>query len=93
MNIAFYTLNNDVIYFYSFGVEHILKEIKIFIRNKIIKTNIFRTQAFESIIWEYFYIEYFDFMLVIDYTSLFSPGNFEKYDEINLGYFENDWSN
>ena len=54
MNIAFYTLNNDVIYFYSFGGEHILKEIKIFIRNKIIKTNIFRIQAFESIIWEYF---------------------------------------
>ena len=32
-------------------------------------------------------------MLVIDYTSLFSPCNFEKYDEINLSYFENDWSN
>ena len=38
--IAFYVLNNDVIYFDSFRVEHILKEIKTFIGNKNIKTNI-----------------------------------------------------
>ena len=34
--------NNNVIYFDSFGVEHIPKEIKVFINNKDIKTNIFR---------------------------------------------------
>ena len=32
--IALYVLNNDVTYFDSFGVEHIPKEIKAFIRNK-----------------------------------------------------------
>ena len=33
---------NDVTYFDSFGVEHIPKEIRTFIGNKHIKTNIFR---------------------------------------------------
>ena len=40
--VAFYVNNNSVTYFDSFGVEHIPKEIKIFINNKNIKTNIFR---------------------------------------------------
>ena len=38
---ALYTLNNDITYFGSFRVEHILKKIKKFIGNKNIKTNIF----------------------------------------------------
>ena len=40
-----YVKNNEVIYFDSFGVEHIPKEIKKFIGNKDIKTSIFRLQA------------------------------------------------
>ena len=32
---------NEIVYFDSFGVEHILEEIKEFIGNKNIKTNIF----------------------------------------------------
>ena len=39
---AVYALNNNVTYFDSFGVEHIPKESKTFIRNKNIKTNTFR---------------------------------------------------
>ena len=39
--VALYVQNNAVTYFDSFGVEHILKEIRIFISNKNIKTNIF----------------------------------------------------
>ena len=42
--------NNSVIYFDSFGVEHIPKEIKAFIDNKNIITNIFRIQAYDSTI-------------------------------------------
>ena len=38
--------NNNSTYFYSFGAEHIPKEIKTFINNKNIKTNIFRIQAY-----------------------------------------------
>ena len=40
--IAFYVKNNEVIYFDSFGVEHVPKEIKKFTGHKNTKTNIFR---------------------------------------------------
>ena len=42
--VAFQMINDDVTYFGSFGVEHIPKEIKAFIKNKNIKTNIFRVK-------------------------------------------------
>ena len=47
--VVLYVSNNDVTYFDSFGVEHIPKEIKTFISNKNIKINIFRKQAYDSI--------------------------------------------
>ena len=56
--------NNNVTYFDSFGVEYIPKEIKTFINDKNIKTNIFRTQASDSIMCGYFCIGFIDFMLV-----------------------------
>ena len=43
-------VNGDIaIYFDSFGVEHTPKEIKKFIGNKIITTQIYRKQANGSI--------------------------------------------
>ena len=45
--VALYVKNNNVTYFYSFGVERIPKGIKIFIKNKNIKTNIFIIQAYD----------------------------------------------
>ena len=47
--IALYVKNNDITYFDSFGVEHIPKEIIKFIDRKNIITNIFRIQAYDSI--------------------------------------------
>ena len=74
--IALYAKNNEVIYFDSFGVEHVPKEIKRFIGHKDIKTNIFRIQAYKSIMCGYFCIAFIDFMfankILIDFTSLFS---------------------
>ena len=74
--------NNNVTYFDSFGVEHIPKEIKKFIGNKNTTTNIFRIQAYNSIMSGYFCIGFIDFMLarktLTDFTNLFSPNNFEK---------------
>ena len=74
--------NNDITYFDSFGVEHIPKEINAFIRNKNIKVNIFRIQAYDSIMCGYFCIAFIDFMLkgktLTEYTNLFSPNNFKK---------------
>ena len=78
--IALYEQNNDVTYFDSFGVEHIPKEIRTFISNKNIKANIFRIQAYNSIMCGYFCIRLINFMLagttLTDFTNLFSPNNF-----------------
>ena len=75
-------VQNNVTYFDSFGVEHIPKEIKTFIGNKNIKTNIFRIQAYDSIMCGYFCIGFIDFMLagktLTEFTNLFSPNNFKK---------------
>ena len=86
--------NNSVIYFDSFGVEHIPKEIKAFINNnynKNIITNIFRIQAYESIMCGYFCIGFIDFMLsgktLNEYINLLPPNNFKKNDSIILNYF------
>ena len=40
--IALHVKDNDITYFDSFGMEHIPKEIKAFIRNKNVKINISR---------------------------------------------------
>ena len=84
--------NNNVTYFDSFWVEHIPKEIKTFINNKNIKTNIFRIQAYDSIRCRYFSMGFIDFMLagkkLNDYTNLFSPYDFKKNDNIILSYFK-----
>ena len=44
--IALHSLNNNIIYFNSFGVKQIPKEIKAFIDKSINVTNIFRIQAY-----------------------------------------------
>ena len=51
------------IYFDSFGIEHIPKEINKFIGNNNIKSNIFRIQAYDSIMCRYFCIEFINYML------------------------------
>ena len=44
-------------YFDSFGVEHILKEIKKFIGNKNIITNIYKIQAYHSTMCDTFVLD------------------------------------
>ena len=58
-------VNNNFTYVDSFGVEHIPKEIIKFIKNRNIKTNIFRIQAYDSIICGYFCIGFIDFCLKV----------------------------
>ena len=57
-----YALNNNVTYFGSFGVEQIPKEIKKFIGNKNIETNIFRIQAYDWVMFGYFCVRFIDFI-------------------------------
>ena len=88
-----YVNDNNVTYFDSFGVEHIPKEIKKLIKSKDIETNIFRKQAYDSIICGYFCIGFINFMFksksLTEYTNLFSPCDFKKNADVILNYFMN----
>ena len=74
--------------FDNFGIEHIQEEIKRFIDNKNITTNIFRTQTYDSVMCGYFCTEFIEFILkgksLTDFTNLFSPDYFEKNDTMIL---------
>ena len=88
-----YVKNNDVIYFHSYGVEHIPKEIiKLVNGSLFITTNVFRIQAYDSRMCGHFCIRFIDFMLggkkLTDYTSLFSTHGFKKNDSTILSYFK-----
>ena len=69
-----YVNNKIVTYFDSFGVE-IMKEIMKFINRKKIITNIYRIQAYDSIMCGYFCIGFINFMFngksLTDYTNFF----------------------
>ena len=58
--------------------------------NKNIITNIYRIQAYDSIMCGYFWIGIIDFTLkgksLLGNTSLFSPNDYEKNDKIILKY-------
>ena len=88
--VALYVVNNnDAIYFDSFEVEHISEEIKSFIdRSLSITTNIFRIQAYDSIMCGYFCTGFIDLMLagktLTEFKNLFSPNNFKTNHDIIL---------
>ena len=92
--IALFCNKNETLYFNSFGVEDVPKEIKKFVGNKNIKANIFQVQANNSVMCGYFCVGFIDFMLagkkLTDYTNLFSPHDFKKNDNIILSYFKNE---
>ena len=64
--------------------------MKFIVRKKII-TNIYRIQAYDSIMCGYICIGFINFMFNIksltNYTNLFSPNDFNKNDDIILKYF------
>ena len=109
--ISLFVKTNEAIYFDSFGIEHIPKQINKFINNDTakstakpssfersaiarIKSNIFRIQAYDSIMCGYFCIEFINYMLkgktLLDYTNLFSPNDFKKNDQIIKRIFKNE---
>ena len=92
--IALFCNRSKIVYFNSFGVEQVPEEIKEFVRNKNIIANIFRVQANNSVMCGYFCIGFIDFMLagkkLTDFTSMFSPYDFKKNDNIILSYFKDE---
>ena len=89
--IPLFCNRNEIVYFDSFGVEHIPEETKEFVGNKDIIANIFQVQANDSVMCGYFCIGFNDFMLagkkLTDYTNLFSPYDFEKNEHRILDFF------
>ena len=93
--IALFVKPTYTTYFDSFGIERIPKEINKFIGNNNIKSNIFRIQAYDSIMCGYYCIEFINYMLKgktllvkLYYTNLFSPNDFKKNIEIIKRIFE-----
>ena len=87
-----YVNDNNVTYFDSFGVEYIQIEIRKSIENRNLISNIYTTQAYDSVMCRYFWIGFVDFMLkgksLLEYTNLFSPNDDQKNDKIILKYFQ-----
>ena len=71
-----------------------LKKLTNFIENKNVIANIFRVLANDSVMCGYFCIGFFDFMAagkkLTDFTSLFSPYDFENNDDLILSYFKDE---
>ena len=92
--ISLFCNRNDIVYFDSFGVEHVPEVIKEFINNKNMIAKIFRTQANDSVMCGYFCIGFIGFMLagkkLTGCTNLFSPHSLKKNDDITLLYFKNE---
>ena len=70
-----YGINNNVTYFDSFGVAFIPKDIKAFTDRSLSTTaNIFRIQAYDSILCGFFCIGFITFMLarktLFEFTNL-----------------------
>ena len=84
--VALFVKPKYTVYFDSFGTEHVPKEIKHAIGNKEIKANIFRIQAYDSIMCGHYCIEFINYMLesktLLEYTNLFYPNDFKKNDQI-----------
>ena len=101
--VALFVKPKNTIYFDSFGIEHIPKEINKFIDNDTtkssflerIKSNTFRIQAYDSIMCGYFCIEFINYMLngktLLDYIILFSPDDFKKNDRVIKRIFKNEY--
>ena len=65
-------------------IVYVPKEIKKIIGKKNIIINIYRIQAYDSVIYGYFCTGFIDFMIkgksLLDSTNMFSPNAYEKND-------------
>ena len=81
--IFLFVNSKQATYFEGFGVERIPKEIRTFIGNRNIITNIYRIQTYNSVTCGYFYIAFIDFMLkgkcLLECINLFSPDKKEEW--------------
>ena len=75
--IASFCNRNEIVYFHSFGAEHVPEEIKEFFGNENIIANIFELRANRSVMCVYFCIGFIEVMLagkkLTDFTSSCIP--------------------
>ena len=80
--VALFCNRSEIVYFDSFGVEHVPEEIKELIGTKNIIEKIFRRQANNSVMCGYFCLGFFDFMVagekLTDFTNFFAAHDFKK---------------
>ena len=78
--VALFCNRSEIVYFDSVHVEHV--------------PNIFLVQGNNSVMCGYFDIGFIDFMLagkkLTDFTSLLSPYDFKKNDDVILSYFKDE---
>ena len=90
--IALFFSRSEIVYFDSFGVQHVPEKIKESIWNKNIIANIFRVQANNSVMCGYFCIGFIDFMLagkkLTDFTDMFSTYDLKINDDLIMSYFK-----
>ena len=89
-----------VVYFETFGIECISKEVLSKIKDKsitvtmylIITPNIFRIQDDDSIMCEFYCISFIEYMLagktLLYYSTLFTSNNYKKSNNIIYKYFK-----
>ena len=67
---------NAAVYFDDFGIEYIPEKVLNKVKDKSITHNIFRIQDNESIMCEFYWIAFTEYMLagktLLEYTNLFS---------------------
>ena len=84
--------SDNISYFDSFLIEYIQEEIKKILGKKSISTNTYRIQAYDSIKCGNFCLGLIAFMMdskiLLDYTNLVSPNEYEKSNKMILKCFE-----
>ena len=92
--IALFCNRSEIVYFDSFGVEHVPEEIKKFVGNKNIIANTFRLQPNNLVTRDYFCTGFIVFILagkkLTEFTSMFSPYDFKRNDNIILSCFKDE---
>ena len=92
--IALFCNGSEIVYFDNFGAEHVPQEIKEIFGSKNIIAETFRVQANNSVMYGYFWIAFIGFMVaeekLTDFTSMFSPYDFEKNDNTIPSYFKSE---
>ena len=74
--VSLFIDRNAAVYFDDFGIEYIPEKLLNKVKDKSITHNIFRIQDNESIMCEFYWIAFTEYMLagktLLEYTNLFS---------------------